>query len=122
MTPIEQTLYTVLSTNVAVAALVSTRIYPLLMPQNTAMPCVVYQRISSVPVTSINGDSGLDSVRIQVSCWAGTFAGAKGLASAVRSAVDGSSLLKSVTLMEMDDIDNETRNFRSMIDFSIWQK
>lgn len=34
----------VLRQNAAVAALVSSRIYPLVLPENTVLPCIVYER------------------------------------------------------------------------------
>jgi hypothetical protein len=119
---IETELFSVLKNNTQVAAAVSTRIYPLMLPQVSTLPAIVYQRISSTPTTSIDGDSGLDSVRIQVSCWADTYGAAKGLAEKVRTAVNGATTLKSITLMESDDIDNETRKYRALIDFRLWQK
>lgn len=115
---IETTLYTVLSTDTAVSNIVSTRIYPLIAPQDSAMPAVVYQRVSTVPVNSLAGDSGLDAVRIQISCWASTYAGAKSLAVAVKNAV---LTMNAITEMEMDDMEDETRLYRVILDFRIWQ-
>jgi hypothetical protein len=121
---IETTLYAVLKADPAVAALVvsggETRIYPLEVPQDVAMPAVVYQRIASAPEVTLAGDVGLDAVRIQVSCWAATYSVAKELAAAVRAAVNASNL-RAVTEMELDDRDTETRQYRVIIDFRIWQ-
>jgi hypothetical protein len=117
---IEQSLYSALTNDSTVSALVSTRIYPVIAPQSAALPMIVYQRVSTVPVTSIDGDSGLDSVRMQVSCWAKTYAETKSLAAAVRSAVMAN--LIGVTDSELDDYDAETRSFRVIIDFVVWQK
>ena len=117
---IETSIYTVLSTDVTVSALVSTRIYPMIIPQNGTLPAVVYQRVSTLPINSLSGDSGLDSVRIQLSCWSPTYAGAKSLGLAVRNALTLSSL-KAITEMELDDIDDLTGHYRVILDFRIWQ-
>jgi len=37
-------IYTVLSTNAAVVALVGTKIFPLVIPEKTTLPCIVYER------------------------------------------------------------------------------
>ena len=74
---IESTVYSTLSGASAVSSLVGSRIYPLVRPQGDALPAIVYQRISTVPVNSLDGDSGLDEVRIQIACVAPTYAQAK---------------------------------------------
>jgi hypothetical protein len=117
---IEKQLVAILMADAAVQAIAGARIYPMRRPQDDPAPCVVYQRISTAPVKNIEGDSGLDSVRLQVSCWATAYADAKALAAAVRSAINASDL-KSATEMEMDDQDAETREFRVMTDYRIWQ-
>lgn len=117
---IEQTLYAVLKNDSAVSALVGTRIYPLVMPQDGLLPAVVYQRVSTVPITSLDGDSGLDAVRMQSSCWATTYLGARILADAVRAAVTLN--MPAVTEMDISDRDETTGHFRMLLDFRIWQK
>ena len=117
---IEQTLVAVLKNNSAVSALVGTRIRPLTLGQDEPLPAVVYQRVSTVPVTSLDGDSGVDAVRIQVSCWAETYSGARALASAVRAAVTAGMV--AVTEMDIDDRDEATQHYRVILDFRIWQK
>lgn len=117
---IEQTLVAVLKNDSAVSALVGTRIRPLNLKQEDALPGVVYQRVSTVPVTSLDGDSGVDAVRIQVSCWAETYSGARALAAAVRAAVTGGMV--AVTEMDIDDRDEATQHYRVILDFRIWQK
>lgn len=119
---IETDIYTVLSTSTAVSAQVGNRIYALTRPQDDALPAVVYQRVSTSPVVSMLGDSGLDSVRIQISCYARTLFEAKSLSTAVRTAITGAATLKSVTVMVVDGQDPETRNFRVTTDFNLWQR
>ena len=117
---IEKQVVAALLADAAVQAIAGARIYPMERPQGDQAPAVVYQRISTAPVKNIEGDSGLDSVRLQVSCWAERYADAKALAAAVRAALRASGL-KSATEMEMDDKDAETHEFRVLTDYRIWQ-
>jgi hypothetical protein len=86
---LEEGLYAHLSADATVAALVETRIYPLGAPQDAAMPNLAYQRISGAPGLAHDGPSGLAEARIQITCMAETYAGAKALATAVRNRLHG---------------------------------
>lgn len=76
-------------TTASAAALVGTRVYPVLAPQNVAYPCLTWQRISRTEVDSLQGPSGYADVRIQVDCWAKTYSQARALAKAVRADLNG---------------------------------
>jgi hypothetical protein len=119
---IEQTVYTVLSANTAVQAIVGAKIYPLVMPEGVAVPALVYQKVGTTVVNSLEGFSGIESVRLQFSCYAPTLLQAKQLALAVSNALDGAAVLKSTRTMELDGQDPETKNFRVVVDFNIWQR
>jgi len=119
---IEADIIETLTDSEAVDGLVEGRVYALTRPQEDPLPAIVWQRISTVPQNSLNGFSGLDEVRIQFSCYAETLLQAKELAAAMRSALNGNSELKSTCVMEMDDQDPETRNFRVLVDFNFWQR
>ena len=119
---IETLVLGVLSADTGVQAIVGSRIYAMLRPQADPLPALVYQRVSTVPVVSLQGDSSLDQVRLQVSCYASTLLQAKQLAAATRRAINGASGLKSITVMEIDDQDPETKHFRVVVDFNIWQR
>jgi len=88
---IEEALYYHLSHTAGVTALVSTRIYPLVAPQDAARPYLVYQRISTPRVRSHSGPSGLAHPRFQITGVAASYSAARGLANAVRAALDGYS-------------------------------
>lgn len=117
---IEKDLFDTLKNDATVAGLVGTRIYPLHMPQGVPMPAVVYQRISTTPINSLDGDTGVDAVRMQVSCWAATYLASRALSDAVRAAVTGN--MPAVTEMDMTDRDDELQYFRTIMDFRIWDK
>lgn len=105
----------------AIKSLAGGRVYPMVLPDTATLPAIVYQRISSVPVTSLNGDSGLESVRIQVSVWATTYKEAKTLSATVKSTLNATTL-KIVSDGDSDDYEPETKRFRVLADYLVWQK
>ena len=63
-------IYSALSGNTALAALVGTRIYPVAAPQSAEMPYIVYSRISSIP-DMVRGEAApVRNHRYQVSIFA----------------------------------------------------
>ena len=88
---IEAALYTLLSGDSGVSALVSTRIFPHQAPQGGALPFLVYQRISTPRDYSQSGPSLLVWPRFQITAVAATFDGARALAHALRAALSGYS-------------------------------
>lgn len=117
---IQPQIVVILSADESVSSLAGSRIYPLRIPQRAVLPAVVYQKIGVTPINSLDGDSGLDIVRLQVSCWAQTYAQAADLASAVRQALTNAPTLKCLTEFEIDGEDQETKSFRIITDFTIW--
>lgn len=70
-----------------VAALVSTRVFPGRRPQASPLPAIVLHTISGEPIYTDQGEAGLASARVQFDCWGETYASAKGVARAVKSAL-----------------------------------
>ena len=56
-------------------ALVGDRMFPNLVPQGQAMPALVYSIISTAPGNTLDGNAEerLDTVRLQIDCWAKTY-------------------------------------------------
>lgn len=109
-----------LSGGAAIAALVSTRIYPLVLPQSVAYPAISYQRISN---TGQMGTTALRESRWQVNCWALTYTAAQALAVAVKNALEEYTAtataprIKMVLVVnELDDFDPEANIFRVIVD------
>lgn len=72
-----------------VAALVGTRMYPRMLPQNATLPALVYQRIDTRRLHDLDGPDGLPRPRMQITCWGTLPATAAGLAATVRQRLDG---------------------------------
>lgn len=117
---IQSQLFLTLALDSDVADIVSTRIFPLRMPQKKPLPAVVYQQIGLDPVNSLAGDSGLDQVRMQLSCWARTYEQAVDLAQVVRNAITTDANLKALTDLVLDDADDDTLAYRIILRFTMW--
>jgi len=131
-TTVEQAIYSKLSADPAVSALVSTRIYPSVVPQGESMPAITYQMVSGVPEETTDTAQGWRVARFQITCWAETYSGAKTLAEAVRkdlhrySGTVNSVVIDSVLLENETDMPNLSvgtdvlRRFGKALDFEIW--
>jgi hypothetical protein len=109
-----------LAENAGVSSIVSTRIYPLKLPQNPTYEAISYQRISN---TGQDGTSTLRQSRWQINCWAAGYVDAQALATAVKDALEeyvaisetpGINMARVVN--ELDDWDEESDVYRVMID------
>ena len=127
-----EAIYTRLSGNAAVRAIVDDRIYPARTPQDTTLPKIVFTTISQGRAPNTAGASGVTNPRIQIDCWADSNAGADALADAVRLALDGyrgtvaSVQIRSCFLDAQRDAiveprdGGEQRIFGRSLDFNIW--
>jgi hypothetical protein len=118
----EQALYSRLSTSNVVTDLVGTRIYPMESKQADIAPYITYERVGAGTLHTMRGalDEGLP--RLQVNCWADTYASAKSVARAVRTALNGYDI-GSVAMRFLDDRDlMNPDSLRKGVaqDYSIW--
>ena len=118
-----------------VKALVASRIYPNVAPKGARGGAyLVYQRISTPRVRSMDGPSGLASPRLQLTCYGPTYAKAMALAEAVRLALDGYAgvtggvTVQGVTVLDEGDIPDlavESESIRAYgrrLDVQIWHE
>ena len=80
---IEQGLYTYLSEQLDVP------VHSILFPDGITFPAVRLQRIAGKPLVTHDGDCGMETGLMQVSCFAATYAAAKALAGEVKAALSG---------------------------------
>lgn len=103
-------IYTLLSGNSAVAALVSTRIYPHgEAPQEVAIPYVTWFLVAGMPENRLDSLPDIDRCTVQVDCWHPTSAGVVTLATAVRNALEP---VCHVTEILLNQRELETRLYR----------
>ena len=117
-----------LTRSTALAALVGTRIYPDIMPDNPVYPAVTYQKLSGSSERGAVADPALMLAVFQVSSWAGSRLESARVASAVRAALDR---IRKTTLagVVIDDVfyagdvdlfDNDTRTYFNHCSFKIY--
>ncbi len=123
----EKVVYDLLTGSEAVTALVGLKIYPGLIPQNTTIPAVSYELISSVDIPPINAQAGgvILRSRVQVSVLARTYAEVKTIQEAIRRALlFKSGLIAGVQvnaitreLIGSDERDDESGLYMQGVDF-----
>lgn len=126
---LETEIYTQLSGYSGMSALVGSspaRIYPVVIPQNSTMPAMSYQRISSQPVSAMGADTAAVRTRVQVSIFAENFS-KTGNALAVRDKVvaaltryRGGTIQDCFRENEQHDFDSDPKFYRIILDFIFW--
>jgi hypothetical protein len=119
---LETKIFTILTTDPAVSAVIASRCFPVVLPQNVTLPAVSYQRISGGQENSLKGSSNLENPRIQVDVWGTTYSAVKDLAAKVMAAMRAASTFKALVISDQDLFEDETETYRVSIDFSIWHR
>lgn len=86
----ETELYAALSGLAGLTTLVSTRIYPDAIPENVALPAVVYVRANTTPYYNIGGYLLAEDVKFAITAWAESRTNAEAVADQIRIALDNS--------------------------------
>lgn len=111
----------------AVSALVGTRVFPSELPQEEAVPALVYSVVYDRPESTLTGVAAelLRAARVQVDAYARTYTAAKALEAAVTSALadlsEPSPGLSVVQDSARDLFDHETRFHRVLMEFTVWR-
>lgn len=126
---LEEALFAYLSTYGSLTALVSTRIYPLILPQSPTYPVITYQRIDGPREHGLTAEHEMAHPRIQVDSWGKTYASVKAVATEAREALerwaDESSnpvVLDSFLDNDEDSYEPDTGLHRIRQDWIIWHR
>lgn len=116
----ETDIYSTLTNDANTSGLVSTRVYPVIAPQDVTVPYVVYRRIIGDSVNDLAGEIGTTRGRFQIDVYADQYSTAKTLAGYVKAAMKASSLRSRI--LDDQDFDKEldTNLYRVSMDFQIW--
>ena len=116
---IEADLFSHLSSDAGVSALVDARIYPLLMPQDSTTPAIVYTIVNNRERQSINNrEPWGEDVLVQVDCWSNDFDEALSVKDAVQIAMHGFAH-KAHGFISRSSYESETELHRQLIEFNI---
>ena len=103
------------------SALVGNKVFALVIPQGTKLPCITVQRIGGRPANTLSGHSGLEEIDLQIDVWARDYDEAKAIAKAVRAAMPPSGPRFSAHLIEDQDLyEDGTNYFRVNMEFKVW--
>lgn len=126
MAGLEEGLVTYLRADGPIAALVGTRVHPMILPQVATYPALAYMVVSDDRPQSHSGPTGLATPRVQIDCWGATYGAAKALERAVRAALEGyigsmgSVTVRGVFLDTAQDLfDEEAQKYRVRMDWFI---
>lgn len=119
-------MYAHLCANVALAALVGTRIYPEILPQDVVYPCMRYARVGTIRGLMLDGVNTLTEVRMQIDIWARSYAEIRAIGNALRAALDGvTGNLGGVSIqfsryeadIDLSELEGDQRERRRSFDF-----
>lgn len=122
---IESALYDRARTFAGLSALVGTRIYPNLQPQQVADKSVTFRRISSQRVSAMGADTGLVRARYQFDAWAKTYDGARAIADQLRLAFQrwntttGTVVQDVYVLNDVELYEDDTQTHHVAVDFDV---
>ena len=103
------------------SALVGNKVFALVIPQGTKLPCITFQRIGGMPANTLSGHSGLEEIDLRIDVWARDYDEAKAIAKAVRAAMPPSGPRFSAHLIEDQDLyEDGTNYFRVNMEFKVW--
>ena len=131
---IETALRAILTGDAPVAALVAARVYPVYLPQAPTYPAVTYQLITGQSHYALGAPSHLAELRVQLDCWAGSYAEVQTLRSAVitalggyRGTIEGVEVHGAFRIAERDEFEETLagvaqRVWRKSLDFQVWFK
>lgn len=112
-------LFSFVTAQTAVSALIGTRLYPGHAPQNPTYPLATYHRVSGTRVSSLGGDSGLADPRFQFSAQSPSYATARSVAEAMRAALSGYQGLMGATDVRASAASSDIDIYYD--DIGVWQ-
>jgi hypothetical protein len=117
-------------TNAPLVALVGEKIRPLRRGQGDGLPIVVLQVAGHVPEYTLIAGIPFAETRLQVDCWAETFAGAEALARAVKAVLSGARFTSEGVVFSGVFLISERPGFeadgptsrlvRTILEFRVW--
>lgn len=124
---VETDVWGVLANHAGLTALVpAARITPVIRQPGSALPAVVYFKVSDVRVRHMGGDATFSQARIQINAYAATYSEMKAIQLQARLALQShegeSPLLFTLTSVEegADIYDDTAEEHFSSTDFTVW--
>jgi len=125
----EEALIAYLLSYVGLTSLVGSRVRPVIAKQGEGFPSVVVTTVSHLPEYVTQGAVSLADSRVQVDCYAETFAGSKAVARAIKLRLSGQRFTSGgvefqqcAVIAERSSYQDsaEVKLHRTSIDFRVW--
>lgn len=85
---IGKVIHTLLTADATVIGLVGDKVFPVIVPQNTAFPAVTYETTSSEPIEVIGWQKIADTVNVQINVFAERYTTAIDIKEAIKAVLD----------------------------------
>lgn len=126
---LEASLFSFVTADPGVAALIGARMYPGIIPQGGAQPCVVYNKDGRTRQQLYCGVDGLLLTRITLDCYARRYIDSVALANAVTAALEdfsgdmaGTRVPRIFLENEIDLSDVEPGLYRQSQTWAVWHR
>lgn len=118
---IETAIRSVLQAQPAIAAIVGSNIYPVLLPEDSQLPALTFQIVGSTSYQGLT-THGMQRLRVQIDCWAKTYLSAVTLRDAISTSLDGykDSNFSALLLSKVDYYEDAALMFRALLEFYIF--
>ncbi len=117
----EAVLLRTLQDDPGLSELVGNKVFALVIPQGTKLPCITFQRLGGMPANTLSGHSGLEEIDLRIDVWARRYGEAKAVAKAVRAAMPANGAAFGAHLIEDEDLyEDGTNYFRVGMEYKVW--
>jgi len=112
---IEHAIYSILSNDAGVSA-ITTRIYPIMLPQNATYPAISYQVTEDTEISTFDGQGTFQTISLEVDAWSDTHAGMLALADAIKTAIKNYSGTVSSNTIDQIKIDSTVTVYEDQVE------
>jgi len=125
---IQAGIFNLLSQNTSIAALIGSRIYPVLLPEDPTLPAMTYHTIGGASMPTLS-TSGQQRMRMEFDCWGATYDDAATLRVTLIAALNGyrGTLSDGTTVLDTqlvgpgtDFFEDAPRTFRCLCEFYVF--
>lgn len=113
---IQEAIYSILSNDAAVTALVNNRIYHLTISQNPTVPCISYSINEGQEDETFDGQGDFRQDDLQIDCWASTYTESLQLAAVIKIALKNYSGVVAGTNIQRITLDTAVSVFEDDVD------
>lgn len=117
-------LYSLLTGNAPLAVVLAVPPWPMVVPESTAYPCLSYQDVTGSEQCTLDGKS-VQQRRVQFDAWAPRYTDCQAVVLALRNLLscftgtlnDGTRVLSSYKINEIDDWEFDSRCYRITVEY-----